>query len=112
VLVRDGLSYGAIDRTFESGSPIPFVTTHCSVAQQAQTESAEATAALEQLCWDYWRRFTHCEVAVSRSRRKTAFRISSLDRLPEGASTMSGKRKAVCVSVLCHSSIFLAPKPR
>ena len=53
--VSDGLSYGVNDRNPESGSPIAFVTTHCSVAQQAQGESPQATKALEQLCRDYWR---------------------------------------------------------
>ena len=53
--VSDRLSYGVIYRSLESGSPIAFVTTHWSVAQQAQGDSPEATAALEQLCCDYWR---------------------------------------------------------
>ena len=62
--VSDGLSYGAIDWSLESGSPIAFVTTHWSVAQQAHGESPEATMALEQLCCDYWRPF----YAFARSR--------------------------------------------
>jgi RNA polymerase sigma factor (sigma-70 family) len=48
-----GALRGATDESTQSGG-VAFVTTHWSVVLAAQGESAEAKAALEELCRTYW----------------------------------------------------------
>jgi hypothetical protein len=78
VSVSDGLSYGVICRSLESGSPIAFVTTHWSVAQQAQENHQK-----QQRRWSSFAAITGDRFAHSRRRKvlvqkvpKAAFRIS------------------------------------